>query len=74
MKKLADKVIKRYSQIKGVAKYRSDFGVLKNKVKYKILLELGFMTTPSHMKILMKNYNIIVENIYTALRGHINEN
>ena len=73
-KKLADKVIKRYSQIKGVAKSRSDLGVLKNKAKYKILIELGFMTTPFHMKILKKNHNIIVGDIYTAIRDHINEN
>lgn len=54
-KNLADKVIGKYTQIKGASKSRPDLGVLKNKAKFKILIELGFMTTPSHMKILIKN-------------------
>ena len=64
----------RYSLIKGVAKYRPDLGVLKNKAKYKLLIELGFMTTPLHMNLLINNHNTIVRNIYSAISEHINEN
>lgn len=73
-RKLADKVIGKYTQIKGTSKSRPDLGVLKNKAKNKLLIELGFMTTPSHMKILIKNHSTIVNDIYSAISEHINEN
>ncbi len=73
-KNLADKVIGKYTQIKGASKSRPDLGVLKNKAKFKLLIELGFMTTPSHMKILIKKQDVIVGNIYSAISEHINEN
>lgn len=73
-RKLAEKVINRYSLIRGVAKSRPDLGVLKNKAKYKLLIELGFMTTPLHMNLLINNHNTIVRNIYSAISEHINEN
>lgn len=73
-KDLADKVIGKYTQIKGASKSRPDLGVLKNKAKFKLLIELGFMMTPSHMKILIKKQDVIVGNIYLAISEHINEN
>ena len=48
--------------------------MLKNKAKFKLLIELGFMMTPSHMKILIKKQDVIVGNIYLAISEHINEN
>ena len=48
--------------------------MLKNKAKFKLLIELGFMTTPSYMEILMKKQDVIVGNIYSAISEHINEN
>ena len=73
-KELANKVIKHYSLIKGTSKSRTDLGVLKNSAKNKLLIEFGFMTTPSHMKILMNNKAILVKNIYTGVSEYINEN
>ena len=80
-KTLGDEIKKSYTLIPG--KVISDMannpknllGVLSSKInaKYKILIEMGYMTSPKHMKILVDNSETIVNDIYNGIQNHISK-